>query len=180
VTVPLALGGILAAGPIALLLYGRPAGGAAVTDIGAFAAIGMASLPAQGIASVAQSYLIARRRLGLLLAINGLGVAGYVIVGAALVRAFGTGVVMLGYIAVHWSVALALLAAASRVGAPLGTPVVRDMGIALVLASAAFAVFWLAATLLSASSLVTFVIAAIGALAALAISLVPRYRSLDG
>jgi putative peptidoglycan lipid II flippase len=180
VTVPLALGGILAAVPIALLLYGRPAVGASVGDIGSYAALGMLSLPAQGVASVAQSYLIARGRLGLLLGINGVGLAGYVIAAAILIRAMGTGGVMVAYVALHWVVAIALLIAAAREGAALGTAVLRDMSVALLLALAAYVGFWLAATMLATPPLVTFVIAAVGALAALGVSLMPRYASLGG
>src|SRR6185503_529741 len=146
VTVPLALGGILAAFPIALLLYGRPAVGASVADIGSYASLGMLSLPAQGIASVAQSYLIARGRLGLLLGINGVGLAGYVVVATVLVRTMGTAGVVLAYVGLHWVVAIALLAAAAREGAALGTAVLRDMSLALLLGLAAFVGFWVAAT----------------------------------
>jgi putative peptidoglycan lipid II flippase len=180
VTVPLALGGILAAAPIALLLYGRPAVGASVADIGSYAAIGMLSLPAQGVASVAQSYLIARGRLGLLLGINGIGLVGYLIVAAILVRAMGTSGVMFAYVALHWVVAVALLTAAAREGAGLGSAVLRDMSAALLLALAAFVGFWLVATVLATPPLVTFVIAVVGTLAALGVSLAPRYASIGG
>jgi len=173
-TVPLALGGILAAGPIALLLYGRPAVGAAVADIGVLAAIGMVSLPAQGLASVAQAYLIARRRLGLLLAINGLGLAGYVVVGAILVSAIGMRGVLVGYVLVHWSVAVALIVGAGREGAPLTSPLLRDMTTALALALAVFGVFWATAALFATSALATFALAAIGSGATLGASLILR------
>ena len=177
-TVPLALGGILASGPIALLLYGRPAVGGAVVDIGAFAAIGMLSLPAQGIASVAQAYLIARRRLALLLAINGSALLLYVVVGAGLVNAYGTRGVMFGYVGVHWAVAVAMLISAARARAPLTNLVMRDMAIALGLALGVFLIFAAMSALVPGGAVVTFALAGVGALAALGASLLPRYASL--
>ena len=177
-TVPLALGGILAAGPIALALYGRPAVGAAVVDIGAFAAIGMASLPAQGLSSVAQAYLVARGRLAWLLAINGIGLAGYVVLGAFLVATVGTRGVMLAYVMLHWSVMLALLISAARDGAPIGAVLARDMVIALVVAGTVLAVFFVIATALHGSAILTFALAATGAVLALMLSLLPNYGGL--
>jgi peptidoglycan biosynthesis protein MviN/MurJ (putative lipid II flippase) len=179
-TVPLALGGMLAAGPIALLLYGRPAVGGAVVDIGVFAAIGMLSLPAQGLASVAQAYLISHQRLGLLLAINGAGLVAYAIGGWLLVGAIGTRAVMIAYVVVHWSVALGFIASAAREGAPLTRTVLRDMGIALALSLAAFAALWSAVAIAPGSAIWTFVVAVAGGLAALGVSTLPRYRSLGG
>jgi putative peptidoglycan lipid II flippase len=177
-TVPLALGGMLASTPIALFLYGRPAVGGAVVDIGMFAAIGMLSLPAQGLASVTQAYLIARRRLGLLLAINGVGLVTYVIAGVMLVGALGTAGVMIGYVALHWSVAVALLLSAARNAAPLGTALLRDMATAFAMAVGVFLIFWSANSLVVAPEPITFAIAVLGGMAALGASLVLRYRVL--
>lgn len=177
-TVPLALGGTLAAGALAALLYGRPAVGAATGDIASLAALGMASLPAQGLAAVAQAYLIARGRLGLLLAVNGTALLAYAALGAPLVAALGTHGVVVGYVALHIAVAAALVSASGLLRPPRAGALLRDAGLALGISLAVFATVALAGTLAPPSAPWTLAVAAVAAAAAIGAAAVAPYRSL--
>jgi len=110
VAVPLTVALIWAAYPIALVLFGRGATSPeAVSRIADLARVTLVTLPAQGAAALLTAFFVARRRLSIVVIVNGLGVAAFLIVALALESLLGVLGVAVAFAGLHWALAIALL-----------------------------------------------------------------------
>ena len=180
-TVPIAIGLVAVAGPIAALLYGRGAAAPdAVEQIGSVAAIALVSLPAQAANAAFTAVYVADRRLGIALRINIIGLAGFAVVALVAGDRLGVRGIAVAYVLLHWTLALTYAVDLGRArGIAIPAQVFRGLGLAATAGGIVALPVAAAARFVAMPPLAAVAVAAAGSIAGIAAAFLVSYRGAD-